>query len=76
MAADVRQVPNVSLKLVPVALVGKTDDCIQPLLAHQLTNLTPAPRTLRLTEFGQAKATFSAIDHSASGSLFANVALS
>ena len=34
VTADVRQVSNVGLKLIPVALIGKADNRIEPLRAH------------------------------------------
>ena len=51
MAADMGEVTDVSLELIPVALVGKADDGVELLARHQLTHPRPAPLAFHSAEF-------------------------
>ena len=48
VAADVSEVANVSLELIPVALVGKSNDGIELFPSHQLAHPRPTPLALQL----------------------------
>jgi hypothetical protein len=58
-----RQIAHIGLKLVPVALIGKADDDIEPLLFHEVPDMPPAPLSLRSAESWQPKAPLAAVDH-------------
>jgi hypothetical protein len=61
--ADIREVANVGLKLIPVALVGKPYERVELLFPHALAHLAPTPFAFAMAEFWQTKASFAAIDH-------------
>jgi hypothetical protein len=63
VATDMSQIANIGLKLVPMALVRKTNDGIELRLSHELAHSPPAPPTLRVAKLGQPIAPFTAIDH-------------
>jgi hypothetical protein len=63
MAADMRKVTNVGLKLVPVALVRKADDGVKSVLAHELAHSAPTAGALLVAELWQAEASFTAVYH-------------
>ena len=63
MAADVSQITSVGLKLIPVALIGKSDNCVDLVSVHELADAGPAALALNMAEFWKAETTFAAIDH-------------
>ena len=63
MAADVSQITSVGLKLIPVALIGKSDNCVDLVSAHELADAGPAALALNMGEFWKPETTFAAIDH-------------
>jgi hypothetical protein len=48
-----------------VALIGKTDDCVDLVTVHELADPRPAALALGMSEFWKAEATLAAIDHRA-----------
>jgi hypothetical protein len=60
------QITDVGLKLIPMALVGKTDDRIKVFLPHQLPDPIPAASSLGVRKLAQSKPPFSTIDHRSS----------
>ena len=58
VAADMREITDVGLKLIPVALVGKADNRVKLVLTHELTHSTPATCSFLPAELRQAKALF------------------
>jgi hypothetical protein len=52
----VSQIMSVGLKLIPVALVGKIDDGINLVTAHEPAHAGPAALAFGTTEFWQAEA--------------------
>jgi hypothetical protein len=50
-----------------VALIGKSDDCVDLVSAHEFADARPAPLALGISEFWQAEPTLAAIDHRRTG---------
>jgi hypothetical protein len=63
VAADMREITDVGLKLIPVALVGKADNSVKLVLTHEFTHSTPATCSFLTAELRQAKASFTAVYH-------------
>jgi hypothetical protein len=60
--ADIREVANVGLKLIPVALVG-TYERVGCSSRMRWPHAAPAPFAFAMAEFWQTEASFAAIDH-------------
>jgi hypothetical protein len=63
VAADMREITNVGLKLIPVALVGKADNSVKVVLTQEFTHSGPATCSFLTAELGQAKASFATVYH-------------
>jgi hypothetical protein len=63
MSADMGQVADVGLKLIPVALIGKTDDRIKFFLPHQFPYPVPAASSLGVCELPQSKTPLGTVNH-------------
>jgi hypothetical protein len=55
VATDVSQITSVGLKLIRVALIGKTDNCVDLVSAHKLADARPAALALGMAEFCSPK---------------------